>query len=112
MKINIKSTNIDLTPELKDYIQQKMDMLEKFLGNIDVINCDVEVGINSTHHLKGKIYKTEAMLEVPGQLLRIEKNEKDLNKSIDKAKDHLARSIKRYKQKIIEKSRNNSLKRS
>jgi len=39
MNINIKATKIKLTPEVKGYIQEKMDMVEKYLGGITPINC-------------------------------------------------------------------------
>lgn len=104
MKITkIKGTNTKLTPEVKLYVQEKMDMLDRYLGSIQVLNCDVEVGLTSKHHSKGDIYFAEVGLEVPGEILRVEKTEKELYKSIDKVKDHLARSIKKYKEKRVKK---------
>ena len=105
MQIKIKATKIKLTPEIEDYIQEKMDMLEKYLGQIKVMNCDVEIGLVTSRHQKGEIYRTEVNLEVPGTLIRIEKSESDLFKSVDKVKDHLMRSIKKYKEKMIRKRR-------
>ena len=105
MQIKIKATNIELTPKIKGYIQEKMDMLDKYLGSIQVINCDVEVGMAVGGQNKGEIYRTEANLNVPGDLLRVEKTEKDLFKAIDKVKDHLMRSVKRYKEKRTDKKR-------
>ncbi len=107
MKVNIKATKIKLTPAIKDYVQEKMDMLEKNLGSVKVVNCDVEVGMTTVHHQKGEIFRTEVNLQVPGDLLRVEKVEKDLYKSIDNVKDHLTRSIRRYKQKRQDKKRQN-----
>ena len=49
MKVSIKSKNLDLTPSIKEYVQEKMDMLEKYLGNVSVTNCDFEVGTISNH---------------------------------------------------------------
>ena len=105
MNINIKATSIELTPAIKNYVQEKMDMLEKYLGSISVMNCDVEVGMAVGSHHSGEIYRTEVNLELPGKLLRVEKTEKNLLKSVDKTKDHLARSIKRYKEKMIDGKR-------
>ncbi|PIR58314.1 MAG: ribosomal subunit interface protein [Parcubacteria group bacterium CG10_big_fil_rev_8_21_14_0_10_35_15] len=103
MKINIKSTNLELTEAIRDYVQEKMDMLDKYLGNIDVINCDFEVALTTNHHLKGEIYRAEANIEVPGSLLRIDKTEKNLYKAIDKVKDHLAQMIVKHKEKQRER---------
>jgi len=105
MQIKIKATKIELTPKIKEYIQEKMDMLEKYLGSIQVLNCDVEVGMSVGSQVSGKIYRAEVNLEVPGDLLRVEKTEKELFKAIDKVKDHLTRSIRRYKQKKIDRRR-------
>ncbi len=105
MRINIKATKIKLTPEIKDYVQEKMDMLEKYLGDIQVLNCDIEVGMSIGGQNSGEIYRAEANLELPGELLRVEKTEKELFKAIDKVKDHLTRSIRRYKEKRIDRRR-------
>lgn len=100
MELRIKATGLELTDEIKEYIQKKMDMLEKYLGDVPAINCDVEVSIEpGPHQQKGKIYRAEVNLAVPGDLLRVEKTEKYLFKAIDKVKDHLARSIKKYRGK-------------
>ena len=105
MQINIKATKIELNDAIKDYIQEKMDMLEKYLGTIAVTNCDVEVAMDVNSQQKGKIFRAEVNLSIPGKLIRVEKTEKELYKAIDKVKDHLARSIKRYKEKRMDKKR-------
>jgi len=105
MKLNIKATKIELTPKAKGYVQEKMDMLQKYLGDIQVLNCDVEIGMAVGGQNSGEIYRAEVNLELPGELLRVEKTEKELFKAIDKVKDHLTRSIRRYKEKRIDKKR-------
>lgn len=101
MQLNIKATNLELTPKLKEYIQLKMDMLDKYLGKFKVISARVEVGRTTNHHLKGEIYRAEVNLVIAGDLLRVEKTEKDVFKAIDKVKDHLDLVIKKYKDKKI-----------
>ena len=105
MQINIKATKIELNDAIRDYIQEKMDMLEKYLGSVAVINCDVEVAMDVNSQQKGEIFRAEVNLNLPGKLIRVEKTEKDLYKAIDKVKDHLIRSIKRYKEKRADKKR-------
>lgn len=102
MKLDIKATRLSLTPEIKDYLQKKMDMLEKYLGRVKATNCRVEVGLEVGGQQSGKIYRAEVNLDLPGELIRVERSEKDLFKSIDKVKDHLARSIKKYKERRID----------
>ncbi|MDO9399148.1 MAG: ribosome-associated translation inhibitor RaiA [bacterium] len=105
MRINIKATNIELTDKIKDYVQEKVDVLEKFLEKVQIFNVSFEVELTTNHHLKGEIYRAEMNLEVPGELLRVEKTEKDLFKAIDKVKDHMATAIKKYKEKKIDKKK-------
>jgi len=105
MQIKIKTTKIDLSDELKEYLQKKIDMLEKYLGSMKVTNCDVELEKMAGEQHKGKIYRAEVNLSVPGVMLRVEKVAKDINKAIDKTKDHLAEMIKKHKNKKIDKKR-------
>lgn len=105
MKIRLKGTNLELTESIKDYVQTKMDLTKKYLGRVQVINCDFEVEKSLPGQNKGDIFRAEVNLQVPGELLRIEKTEKDLYKAIDKVKDHLEMSIKKYKEKNLDKHR-------
>jgi len=105
MQLNIKATNLELTPKVKDYVQKKMDMLDKYLGKLKVISAHVEVGKTTNRHLKGEIYSAEVNLSLGSDLLRVEKTEKDLFKAIDKVKDHLEMMIKKYKDKKIDRKK-------
>lgn len=107
MQINIKTNKFVLDSKSKDYVTEKINMLEKYLGDTQVLNCDVEVGLTTGGQNTGKIFYAEVNLEVPGELIRVKKVEKDILKAIDKTKDHLARSIKRYKEKKVDKKRQN-----
>lgn len=98
MKIRIKSTKLELTEALENYIQEKIDMLEKYLGSVSVINCDFEIERMTSHH-KGDIFRAELNLQVPGSLLRVDKSEEDMYKAIDKVKSHMEIIIKKYKEK-------------
>ncbi len=105
MKINLKATQLELTDALKDYIQVKVDMLEKYLGNVQVLNCDFEIEKAVGDQNKGKIFRAELNLEVPRELLRVDKTEADMYKAIDKVKDHMVLQIKKYKEKKRDKKR-------
>jgi len=106
MKIKIKASRLELTDALRDYIENKMNMLEKYLGKrVKVINCDFEIEKAIGGQYKGEIFRAEANLQVPQNVLRVEKTEKDMYKAIDKVKDHLILVIKKYKEKLIDKKR-------
>lgn len=105
MKVNIKASNLELTPAIREYIENKMETVKHFIGNLDIINFDFEVELTTKHHNKGEIFRAEANLEVAKDLLRVEKTEADLYKAIDKVKDHLVELIKKHKEKRIAKRR-------
>ncbi len=95
MQVKIKTTKIELNSELQAYVEKKMSMLEKYLGDLVVTNCDVELEHALNKKNNGKIYRVEVNLAIPGTLLRVEKTEKTLIKAIDKVKDHLVLMIKK-----------------
>lgn len=99
MNIRLKGTKLELTEAIENYFQEKMDMLEKYLGDIQILNCDCEIEKVGGEQKSGKVFRAEVNLEVPGNLLRVEKEATDLYKAIDKVKDHLVLVIKKYKEK-------------
>lgn len=99
MKIRLKGTKIELTDAIKTYFQERMDALEKYLVGVQVLNCDCEIEKVGGEQKSGKIYRAEVNLEVPGALLRVEKEASDVYKAIEKVKDHLVLVIKKYRDK-------------
>lgn len=105
MKINLKATKVEMTEAISNYIQDKMDMLEKYLGDTQVLNFDVEVERIIGGQNKGEVFRMEVNIQVPHELLRVEKTENDLYKAIDKVRDHLEDVIVKYKEKARDKRR-------
>jgi putative sigma-54 modulation protein len=97
MQIKIQGTGIELTEAIKAYAEEKVLTLEKFFEQI--ISADIDVGMESHHHNKGQVYYAEVNLSVPGELIRVRKNESDLYKAIDKVKDHLKVELQKMKEK-------------
>ncbi|MFA6513926.1 MAG: ribosome-associated translation inhibitor RaiA [Patescibacteria group bacterium] len=106
MNINIRSSRLEITEAIKKYIEVKMGMVEKYLGkSVKVINFDFEIEKSVGGQHKGDIFRAEANLQVPQEVLRVEKTEADMYKAIDKVKDHLELVIKKYKERLIDKKR-------
>jgi ribosomal subunit interface protein len=98
MRINIKGTNIELTEALKSYVEEKIGGLTKFFDHITM--ADVDIGLRTHHHKKGKIYYAEVNLHVPNDWLRVVKDAEDLYKAIDKVKDHVKAELEERKEKM------------
>ena len=107
MHINIKATNLDLTPALKEYIEEKIGSVKKILSRWDtegVAEAWVEVGRITEHHHKGDVFRAEANIRVPGKILRAEDEDWDARVAIDRVKDKLKREAEKYKE-IKERTR-------
>jgi putative sigma-54 modulation protein len=83
----IKATNMELTPAIREYIEKKLEALEKMTAHYSPCDMSIEVGKTSNHHQKGEIWRAEFHLLIPGGGIRIERTTEDLYASIDAAKD-------------------------
>lgn len=99
MKIRIKGTNIKLSQSLKDYVEDKISSVEKFINTKFETQVDFEIEKTTHHHKKGDIFRAEVNLTIPGKLLRAEAQESDIYLSINGVKDKLQRELKKYKDK-------------
>ncbi|MFA7365061.1 MAG: ribosome-associated translation inhibitor RaiA [Patescibacteria group bacterium] len=105
MNIKIKGSRVILSDTVKDYVEKKMNMVEKYLGDLKVTNCDVELENIPSDQKNGDVYRVEVNLFVVGKVLRVEKSETTINKAVDKVKDHLVLMIKKHKEKKQAKER-------
>ena len=101
MKIDLKTKNFEITPSIKIYLQDKLNVVDKFLPNNESIFADVELAKTTKHHKKGDIFKAEVNLTIPGRLIRAVAEKWDLRAAIDAVKDELQREITMNKEKSI-----------
>ncbi len=106
MKINIKATNLDLTPAIREYIEIKIGSLSRFLKRFEVkseVEVFVEIAHTTKHHRHGNILYAEATILIGKKILRAEHFDQDIRVAIDKVRDKLKQEINKYKEKKIEK---------
>lgn len=93
MQINIKATNIKVTPAINSYVNKKIGGLEKFLDNYNdpSVQTWVEIGVTTKHHHKGNIYRAEIQLHLPHYKkgARAEFSDSNLYSAIDGAHDEI-----------------------
>lgn len=98
MKITIKATNLNLTPEIKRAIEEKIAILDKFISHINApVEAFIEVAIETRHHKQGNIFYAEANIRVPGKIIRSEAKEENIYRAINTVKDELQVLLKKYK---------------
>lgn len=100
IKTNIKATNIELTPDIREYVFKKIELLEKYVDPNDTsVMCDVEVGKTTMHHQTGDIFKAEMNFRISGKYVYAVAEKDTLNSALDEVKDEIARSIASRKKK-------------
>ena len=105
MRVLIKTTNFSLTPALENLIQEKLVLpVEKLIAKIDEktnIIFDIELAKTSKRHQKGRIWRAEAQLSLPGRKtpLRAEAVAESLRIAVDENKKEILREIKKYRHK-------------
>lgn len=102
MKFHIKTTNLDLTPSLENYLKNKFSVFERLLKKIDkegAVEVWTEMSRVSRHHRKGEVFRAETDIRLPGKILRAEAIAPDIRSAIDELKDELKKQINKYRAK-------------
>ena len=93
MQVNISGHHIEVTPPLRDYVEQKLRKLEGHFDKITNVQVIMEVD-----KLKQKI---EATLHVPNAKLVANAEHEDMYAAIDSLYDKLDRQLIKHKEKNL-----------
>ena len=93
MKFIISGKNIEVTPGLKDAIEQKLGKLERYFTPETEINVTLSVE-------KGR-QKIEVTIPVKGNIIRSEQTSNDMYVSIDLVEEIIERQLRKYKNKLV-----------
>lgn len=99
MIINIKATNMELTPSINKYVNKKINSIGKFILDTSNINVYVEIGKTTNHHKQGDYFKAEFDMDIDGEKFFTISEKNDLYKAIDDAKYELTKIIKNSKKR-------------
>ena len=92
MNLQISGHHIEVTPALREYVEQKLDPVVRHFDRVTGVNV-----ILSVEKLK---QKAEVTVHVPGKDIFVENAGDDLYASIDALFDKLDRQVQKYKQKV------------
>ncbi len=95
MKFIITGRNIDVTPGLKSAVEDKIGKLEKYFTP--------ETEVHVTLSVEKDRQKIEVTIPVKGTVIRSEQISSDMYVSIDLVEEIIARQLKKYKNKLIER---------
>ena len=98
MNFIISGRNIDITPGLRQAVEQKLGKLEKYFTP--------ETDIIVTLSVEKERQKIEVTIPVKGNIIRSEQVSNDMYVSIDLVEEIIERQLRKYKTKIINKKQN------
>lgn len=102
MTINFKGTNIKLTPEISNYLNKRLEGLEKFLPKEGgAFIADIELGKSSNRHKTGDIFRAEINIHLGGKAFRAVSESRDPYSAIDLMRDEINRELSSYKEKRL-----------
>ncbi len=97
MKFNMHSAKLKLTPAIKDYIENKINKLDKYIENCD--ECVANILVKT----KNEQQTIEVTIPVKKFILRAEETHTDLYAAIDLVSDKLERQIRKNKTRMKKK---------
>ncbi|MCR5595838.1 MAG: ribosome-associated translation inhibitor RaiA [Lachnospiraceae bacterium] len=95
MKFVIVGKNIDVTPGLKNAVEDKLGKLSKYFSEDTIVHVTLSVERNDQ--------KIEVTIPVKGSIIRSEQVSSDMYVSIDLVEEIIERQLKKYKNRIIDK---------
>ena len=95
MRFTITGRNIEVTPGLRDAIEDKIGKLDRYFAP------DTEVIV--TLSVQKERQNIEVTIPVKGSIIRAEESSSDMYVSIDLVEEIIERQIKKYKNKLIDK---------
>ena len=108
MNYNIKGTGLDITDELRSYVERKLAGADKFLGDDPTALADVEL-----QHLEegrsGK-YRAEFTVSASGAVYRASAWGGSMHEALDTAAGELVTELSRDKKKKLSLMRRTSVK--
>jgi putative sigma-54 modulation protein len=96
MKVNTQSVNFTADKKLINFIQNRMNKLDRYYDK--VIKSDVFLKVENTSDKENKVF--EARVDVPGDSFVVKKICKTFEESTDSAVDSLERQLKKRKEKL------------
>lgn len=96
MKVNVHAVGFSVDRKLVDFIQQRLDKLEKFYDKI--VSSDVFLKVEKTSEKENKV--VELKIHVPGDDFVVKKQCKSFEEATELAAESLERLLVKRKEKI------------
>ena len=95
MNIIISGKNMDVTPALREAVEEKLGKLDRYFTP--------DTDVHATLSVEKERQKIEVTIPVKGRIIRSEQVSNDMYVSIDLVEEVIERQLRKYKDKIIDK---------
>jgi putative sigma-54 modulation protein len=92
--LQIYTRNLELTDRLRDYVEDKVSKLQRYLPNLDSIRVDLS---ESNARDNSRRMVAQITIYVPKAILRAEERSGDVFSAVDLVIDKMSRRVERYK---------------
>ena len=96
MKVNLQAVNFNVDRKLVDFVQEKLDKLEKYYDKI--VSAEVFLKLENTSDKENKTVEIKVI--VPGDDFIVKKTAKSFEEAVDLSVDSLERSIVKRKEQL------------
>ena len=96
MKVSVQSVNFNISRDLVEYIEKKINNLEKFHDHI--LGAEVFLKVQSTSEKENKTVAVK--MRLPGNDIVAKKNSKTFESAISQAADSLKKQLVKRKEKL------------
>lgn len=98
MDLRIKTSDYDMPREVADYLDEKIDSIQKLLGgDADTARCEVELGRAVGRPQQGDIWRAEIIVHHEGERHVARATGESVNAAIDIAKDEILQQLRKSK---------------
>ncbi|MBP6549539.1 MAG: ribosome-associated translation inhibitor RaiA [Flavobacterium sp.] len=96
MKVNVQAVNFTVDRKLVDFVQERMDKLEKYYDKI--VSAEVFLKVEKTSEKENKF--VEIKINVPGDDFLVKKQCKTFEEAVELSAESLERLLVKRKEKI------------
>ncbi|MBF0219539.1 MAG: ribosome-associated translation inhibitor RaiA [Gammaproteobacteria bacterium] len=97
MQLNLTGHHIDITPALRQYVDEKLERLERHFDQVSNVHVILSV--------EKQRQKAEATMHITGNKLFANAEHEDMYAAIDALTDKLDRQINKHKEKVTDHHR-------
>ena len=100
LSFNIRGENIEVTPAIREYVESKIEKVERYFN--DDLNANANVNLKVYNDKQTKV---EVTIPMKNLTLRAEERHNDMYAAVDLIVDKLERQIRKHKTKVNRKFR-------